>query len=109
MLAPLALILIYVTIYIFFDLFSPTKKSTQSMNDDLPHVFKDRQFHIQSVCEKHHERLEKDYKKLYPGTSFYSVISKAFLLKSRTNNSFLWCRVPKASSESWTNLFMSIW
>ena len=106
LLAILALILIFVTIY---DVFAPPKQSAQSLIHDLPQVYKDRQNHIESVCEKHHDRLERDYKRFHPRMSFHSVISKVDLFRSRTNNPFLWCRVPKASSQSWNDLFMSIW
>ena len=114
-LATLALILIFVTIY---DMFVPPKQSAQSLNhdqsaqsinNDLPQVYKDRQSHIESVCEEHHDRLERDYKRFHPRMSFHSVISKVDLFRSKTNNPFLWCRVPKASSQSWNDLFMSIW
>ena len=114
-LATVALILIFVTIH---DVFAPPKQSAQSINNDqskqsvnndLPQVYKDRQSHIESVCEEHHDRLEKDYKRFQPRMSFHSVISKVDLFRSRTNNPFLWCRVPKASSQSWNDLFMSIW
>ena len=113
LLATLALILIFVTIY---DVFVSPKQSAQSLNqsaqsinNDLPQVYKDRQSHIESVCEEHHDRLERDYKRFQPRMSFQSVISKVDLFRSRTNNPFLWCRVPKASSQSWNDLFMSIW
>ena len=115
LLATVALILIFVTIH---DVFAPPKQSAQSINNDqskqsvnndLPQVYKDRQSHIESVCEEHHDRLEKDYKRFQPRMSFHSVISKVDLFRSRTNNPFLWCRVPKASSQSWNDLFMSIW
>ena len=106
LLATLALILIFVTIY---DVLSPPKQSAQSINNDLPQVYKDRQSHIQSVCEEHHDRLVNDYKRFQPRLSFHSVITKVDLFKSRTSSPFLWCRVPKASSQSWNDLFMSIW
>ena len=105
----LVLVIINVQLYIVHDVFAPLKQSAQSINNDLPQVYKDRQSHIKSVCEEHHDRLEKDYKRFQPGMSFHSVISKVDLFRSRTNNPFLWCRVPKASSQSWNNLFMSIW
>ena len=106
LLATLALILIFVTIY---DVLTPQKQSAQSIDNDLPQVYKDRQSHIQSVCEEHHDRLVNDYKRFQPRLSFHSVITKVDLFKSRTSSPFLWCRVPKASSQSWNDLFMSIW
>ena len=106
LLAIIAIILVFVTIY---DVYSSPKHSVQSINDDLPQVYKDRQSHIESVCEEHHDRLERDYKRFQPRMSYHSVISKVDLFRSRTNNPFLWCRVPKASSQSWNDLFMSIW
>jgi len=106
LLATLALILIFVTIY---DVLTPPKQSAQSINNDLPQVYKDRQSHIQSVCEEHHDRFVNDYKRFQPRLSFHSVITKVDLFKSRTSSPFLWCRVPKASSQSWNDLFMGIW
>ena len=108
LLATVALILILVTINLH-DVLAPPKQSAQSINNNLPQVYKDRQSHIESVCEEYHDRLEKDYKRFQPRMSFHSVISKVDLFRSRTNNPFLWCRVPKASSQSWNDLFMSIW
>ena len=111
LLATIALILILVTIYVIciYDVFFPQKQSAQSINNDLPQVYKDRQSHIESVCEEHHDRLERDYRRFQPRMTFHSVISKVGLFRSKTNNPFLWCKVPKASSRSWNNLFMSIW
>ena len=111
-LATVAIILILVTIHVTYYIRAQSTnndQSAQSINDDLPQIYKDRQSHIEGVCEEHHDRLEKDYKRFQPRMSFHSVISKVDLLRSRTNNPFLWCRVPKASSESWNDLFMSIW
>ena len=119
LLATLALILIFVTIYdvltpglpplVHLPLLAPPKQSALSINNDLPQVYKDRQSHIQSVCEEHHDRFVKDYKRFQPKLSFHSVITTVDLFKSRTSSPFLWCRVPKASSQSWNDLFMSIW
>ena len=119
LLATLALILIFVTIYdllapglpplVRLPLLASPKQSAQSINNDLPQVYKDRQSHIQSVCEEHHDRFVMDYKRFQPRMSFHSVITKVDLFKSRTSSPFLWCRVPKASSQSWNDLFMSIW
>merc|ERR1711971_1344413 len=66
LLATLALILIFVTIY---DVLTPPKQSAQSINNDLPQVYKDRQSHIQSVCEEHHDRFVNDYKRFQPRLS----------------------------------------
>ena len=63
-------------------------------------VYKERQSHIERVCETFHDRLENDYKTVHP---------KVDLLMSNTQKPFLWCRVAKASSQSWNDLFMSIW
>ena len=112
LLATVILILILVTIHVTYNICAQSinnDQSAPSINDDLPQIYKDRQSHIESVCEEHHYRLEKDYERFQPGMSFHSLISKVDLLKSRTNIPFLWCRVPKASSQSWNDLFMSIW
>ena len=103
----LVLILLIVTI---FHVNFPFKKSvSKSKNTEILQRYKDRQSHLQNVCEKYKDRLEKDYKILHSKLSYYSMISKVDLLMSNTKNPFLWCKVPKASSASWNNLFMSIW
>ena len=102
----LVLLLIVVTIY---HVISPPEQSDGNINRDLPQLYKERQSHIENICEKYHDRLEKDYKRFQPSLSYHNVISKVDLFRSRTKNPFLWCRVPKASSQSWNDLFMSIW
>ena len=100
------LLLIIVTLY---DVSAPPEQGAQGINRDLPQLYKERQSHIENICEKYHDRLEKDYKRFQPRLSYHNVISKVDLFRSRTKKPFLWCRVPKASSQSWNDLFMSIW
>ena len=102
----LVLLLIVVTIY---HVISPPEQSDENINRDLSQLYKERQSHIENICEKYHDRLQKDYKIFQPSLDYHSVIYKVDLFKSKTKNPFLWCRVPKASSQSWNDLFMSIW
>ena len=81
----------------------------ESINSDLPQLYKDRRKHVADVCEEHHSRLEADYKKFQSSKNFQNVISKVDVLHSRNKVPFLWCRVPKASSQSWNDLFISNW
>ena len=86
----------------------PIDKS-ESINSDLPQLYKDRRKHVADVCDKHHDRLEADYKRFQPSKNFQNVVSKVDVFHSRNKNPFLWCRVPKASSQSWNDLFISVW
>ena len=81
----------------------------ESINSDLPQLYKDRRKHVADVCEEYHSRLEADYKKFQSSKNFQNVISKVDVLHSRNKVPFLWCRVPKASSQSWNDLFISNW
>ena len=102
------LVLGLVTIF-DMDISSPSSEKVESSIEDLPQLYKDRQKHIADTCEKYHDRLEEDYKKFQPSKDYHTVVTKVDVLYSHNKNPFLWCRVPKASSQSWNDLFISVW
>ena len=106
----LVLLLVLGLVTIFdIDISSPSSEKVESSIEDLPQLYKDRQKHIADTCEKYHDRLEEDYKKFQPSKDYHTVVTKVDVLYSHNKNPFLWCRVPKASSQSWNDLFISVW
>ena len=86
------------------------KKTTKvSINEDLPQFYKQRREHVEEICQKYHEELENEYKRFQPGKTWRSVVRKADVFHSRNKVPFIWCRVPKASSQSWNDLFINTW
>ena len=83
----------------------------RSKEEDLPKIYEHRRRNVDKVCKDYRSKLEEDYKKYFPEFSYHSVVSKVDLLfKTRgIGKRFLWCRVPKASSQSWNDLFMRVW
>ena len=67
-----------------------------------------RNEHMQSKCEEYQDTLEERYKEFSPKRTFKNVVSEAVVLRS-TNAPFLWCRIPKVASQSWSDLFVSVW
>ena len=86
----------------------PTEAKT-SINDDLPKLYQERRNHVENICEAYHQELERDYKRFQPRKTWKSVVKVADVFHSRNKIPFLWCRVPKASSQSWNDLFVNIW
>ena len=80
-----------------------------SINEDLPQLYKQRRSHVEETCEKYREELGNEYKRFQPGKTWRSVVRKADVFHSRNKVPFLWCRVPKASSQSWNDLFINTW
>ena len=85
-----------------------SNKST-SINDDLPKLYQERRNHVENICESHQAELERDYKRFQPHKTWKSVVTAADVFHSRNKVPFLWCRVPKAASQSWNDLFVHIW
>ena len=48
------------------------------------------------------------WKKMPRNISWSKMISKADVLE-KYDQGFLWCKVPKAASESWTSIFIKQW
>ena len=57
---------------------------------------------------KHRAEISSRYKKLWPHENYNSVTGKADVFYNN-DIGFLWCRVPKAASESWTGVFIDKW
>ena len=72
-----------------------------SINDDLPKLYQERRNHVENICESHQAELERDYKRFQPHKTWKSVVTAADVFHSRNKVPFLWCRVPKAASQSW--------
>ena len=79
------------------------------INDDLPQLYQERRNHVENICTAYHEELERDYKRFQPHKTWKSVVKAADVFHSRNKVPFLWCRVPKASSQSWNDLFVHVW
>ena len=77
---------------------------------------KDRRIvRLEDKCMEYKERLDFDYELEYASVKI-SIISKKLiclfnhfqlLLISLYKTPFLWCKVPKASSSSWVDLFIA--
>ena len=87
----------------------PAEPPKITINDDLPQLYQDRRNHVENICSAYHEELERDYKRFQPSKTWKSVVKAADVFHSRNKVPFLWCRVPKASSQSWNDLFVNIW
>ena len=77
-------------------------------NKKLSEVYDDRGKHVSEMCAKHKTEIFSRYKKWWPHTNLRSVKGKADVLYNN-DIGFLWCRVPKAASESWTGVFTDKW
>ena len=54
---------------------------------------------MEEKCEQYRERLRRDH----------VVYGDAILYNKDKDSPFIWCKVPKASSTSWTSIFLSQW
>ena len=61
-----------------------------------------------SLEEKHLELEFPRYKARWPDKTWDLALAKADVLEKR-DRGMLWCKVPKAASESWTGLFIKQW
>jgi len=95
--------------YIFDKFLVPSAKEVTIIYSDLPQLYHDRRQHVKDVCDRHRKRLEQDFKKFQPSKNYQNVVSEVDLLYSTNKKPFLWCRVRKASSQSWNDLFVSLW
>ena len=87
---------------------SQSSKFIIDLKLEIPKVYKDRQKHVQDMCDKYHDKIVANLK-LYSHQSFEKVVTKAEVLYSTNNVPFLWCRIPKVASQSWTDLFVQTW
>jgi hypothetical protein len=61
-----------------------------------------------AACLEHRPELEARYRALWPELGWEQVLARADVLEKR-DRGMLWCKVPKAASESWTRLFVQQW
>ena len=54
---------------------------------------------MEEKCAEYQERLRRDH----------VVYGDAILYNKDKGSPFIWCKVPKASSTSWTSIFLSQW
>ena len=80
-----------------------------NINADLPKLYQERRNHVDNICEAYKVELERDYKRFQPQKTWKSVVKAADVFHSRNKVPFLWCRVPKAASQSWNDLFVHTW
>ena len=107
---------------------SSAKTQSTPKNDtlqDILQVFNHRRRHVGEMCEKHRTEignqrwpvdrltgqhwLELQYKERWgSNVTWEEVIGKADVLE-RPEQGFLWCKVPKAASESWVSVMIKRW
>ena len=80
-----------------------------SIKQEIPEIYKKRQKHIKDKCEEHHDEIVANYKSYSPLQSFENVVTKADVLYNTNNVPFLWCKIPKVASQSWSDLFVHTW
>ena len=71
-------------------------------------VFNERAQHTSDICRDYKQEISERYKEIWPDKNYETVMTKATLFINRAAG-FLWCRVPKAGSESLTSLFIHKW
>jgi hypothetical protein len=76
--------------------------------DEVKDLYKDRAEHAGKVCKENQEEISERYEKVWPNENYQTVMAKASLFINR-DAGFLWCRVPKAASESLTLVFLNKW
>ena len=88
---------------------------------ELAATYKARRELVARVCQEQSEDLEARfslnqwtdfqcprYKARWPDKTWDLALAKADVLEKR-DRGMLWCKVPKAASESWTGLFIKQW
>ena len=80
----------------------------ENPDEKLPEVYEKRGKYVSDMCAKHRAEISSRYKKLWPQENYSSVKGKADVFYN-SDIGFLWCRVPKAASESWTGVFIDKW
>ena len=97
------------------------KTFVQPELSELAARYKARRELVGRVCEEQSEDLEARfsldqetdfqcprYKARWPNKTWDLALAKADVLEKR-DRGMLWCKVPKAASESWTGLFIKQW
>ena len=75
---------------------------------DITEIYEERRKYVGEMCRKHREGIEERYRSRWPDRTWETFLGKADILE-KTDQGFLWCKVPKAASESWTSLFIKRW
>ena len=87
---------------------NPTRKlvDEKASDEGVPAVFRERGDHVGEMCRKHEAEIAERYKKFWPHENYSTVMGKADIFYNKKAG-FLWCRVPKAASESWSGVFIN--
>ena len=85
----------------------PTKSEAIELTN-LTDIYEQRRQHVGKVCKDYRVELEERYSKRWPDRSWETFLGMSDILE-KTDQGFLWCKVPKAASESWTSLFIKRW
>ena len=71
-------------------------------------LYDDRADYADKVCQEYQDEISERYQKVWPMKNYHAVMAKASLFINR-DAGFMWCRVPKAASESLTLVFINRW
>ena len=80
-----------------------SKDNTEELEE-----YEKRGEHVTAACKEYQSEISARYKDVWPKESYLTVLDKADVFINR-NAGFLWCRVPKAASESITSVFINQW
>jgi len=75
---------------------------------ELTKMYEQRRLHVGQMCRDYKSEIEERYAARWPDKKWDTFVGKADILE-KTDQGFLWCKVPKAASESWTTLFINRW
>ena len=81
---------------------------SKTAEQELSTVYSDRAEHVKETCDKYKPAITARYHNFRPKESYISVLGRAEVLINKKSG-FLWCRVPKAASESWSGVFVKKW
>ena len=84
------------------------RPTTDSQIRSQRSVYEQRKMDVKSMCQKYSRQINEKYKEVWPSLSTKDFSGKADVLINQQEN-FIWCRVPKAASESWTSIFIKRW
>ena len=103
-------ILVFITIVFLFYVFPFPISSfiMEDTNEKNTKLFQYRKGHMKSKCEEYENELEAKYQEFSPKQTYENIVREAVVLYN-SKSPFLWCRIPKVASQSWSDLFVSIW
>ena len=84
------------------------KKDIADDKKGVKEVYNDRAEHVSTTCREYQKEISDRYEQVWPEENYQTVLRKASVFINR-NADFLWCRVPKAASESLTTVFVNKW